>query len=257
MSKYQSKHAGVDICANGIVTVTIREAGSLNILTSAVIAGLRAAFEALASAPELRVAVLRGSGDKAFVAGADIKEMAILTTDGARTFIDGLRGLCEAVRRLPVPVIARVPGWALGGGLELAAACDLRVASSRAQFGMPEIKVGIPSIIHAALLPGLIGQARANWMLLTGDNIDAAQALSWSLVDTVVPIERLDEEVARLANQLASYGPGVMRQQKRLVREWQQSDLETAIRNGVEEFASAFATGEPAHYMAPFLKHKK
>ncbi|MCA0239950.1 MAG: enoyl-CoA hydratase/isomerase family protein [Proteobacteria bacterium] len=250
-------HAGVAIDGHGIATVTLRHAGRLNILGTPVIADARRAFEQLAAHEDLRAVVLRGTGDKAFVAGADIKEMAALEPGSARRFIDGLRGLCEAVRHCPVPVIARIPGWALGGGLELAAACDIRIASNRAQFGMPEVKVGIPSIIHAALLPRLIGQARAGWLLLTGDPIDAAQALQWSLVDAVVPHERLDDEVQRMAQHFAALGPKVLRQQKRLLREWQQTDLDSAIARGVDEFAAAFATGEPAAFMAPFLANAK
>jgi enoyl-CoA hydratase/carnithine racemase len=120
---------------------------------------------------------------------------------------------------------------------------------------MPEVKVGIPSIIHAALLPRLIGQGRAGWLLLTGENIDAAQAQAWALVDSVVPLDRLDGEVERMASQFASYGPFVIRQQKRLLREWQSTDLETSILRGVDEFASAFETGEPARFMAPYMKN--
>jgi len=250
-------HAGICLDESGIATVTIRSAGELNILGTPAIADLRQAFEQLSILEGVRVVVLRGSGDKAFVAGADLKEMCALTPETARTFIDGLRGLCESVRHCPAPVIARLAGWALGAGLELAAACDVRLASNHARFGMPEIKVGIPSIIHAALLARLIGQARAGWLLLTGENIDAAQALSWALVDTVVALEQLDNEVARTAQLFASYGPNAMRQQKRLLREWQECDLNTAIERGVGEFASAFTTGEPARFMLAFLNHKK
>jgi enoyl-CoA hydratase/carnithine racemase len=246
-------HAQVALDAQGVATVTVRNAGTLNILGSPVIADLTRAVQELSARGELRAVVLRGTGDKAFVAGADIKEMGALTPQTARAFIDGLRELCESVRHCPVPVIARIPGWALGGGLELAAACDIRVAANRAQFGMPEVKVGIPSIIHAALLPRLIGQARAGWLLLTGQNIDAAQALQWGLVDVVVAPERLDDEVARLAAHFAALGPQVLRQQKRLLRQWQETDLDTAIQRGVDEFAAAFATGEPARFMAPFM----
>ena len=246
-------HAAVAIDAQGVATVTIREAKSLNILSTPVITDLTQALRQLAADPKVRVVVFRGTGDKAFVAGADIKEMGSLDVASAKGFIDRLRQLCEAVRQFPAPVIARIPGWALGGGLELALACDLRIASSQAHFGMPEVKVGIPSIIHAALLPRLIGNARASWLLLTGENIDAARALSWGLVDAVVAPEDLDEEVARTARQFASYGPAVMRQQKRLLREWQQEPLETSILRGVDEFASAFATGEPQRYMRAFV----
>ncbi|MCW5237149.1 enoyl-CoA hydratase-related protein [Verminephrobacter eiseniae] len=107
------RHADIAFDDKGIATITIRNAGSLNILGSHVIADLRQAFDRLVSRQELRAVVLRGTGDKAFVAGADIKEMGVLTPDTARTFIDGLRGLCEAVRQCPVPVIARLAGWTL------------------------------------------------------------------------------------------------------------------------------------------------
>lgn len=249
-------HAALAVDKRGVATVTIRDAGTLNILGTPVILDLTSAFQRLAGDARVRVVVLRGSGEKAFVAGADIKEMSVLDPVTARLFIDKLRCLCETVRRLPVPVIARLPGWALGGGLELALACDLRIASNAAQFGMPEIKVGIPSIIHAALLPRLIGNARASWMLLTGNSIDATQAQAWGVVDTVVRAERLDEEVERIASELASYGPAVVRQQKRLLREWQQGPLAASIRDGVDEFASAFSTGEPQRFMQHFVERK-
>ena len=251
MPPIDQRHAAV-VVEDGIATVTIRDAGALNILGSAVIADVARSFDDLRAASDARVVILRGSGDRAFVAGADIDAMATLDRASARAFIDGLARLREAVRLHPVPVIARIPGWALGGGLELAAACDLRIASNRAQLGMPEVKVGVPSIIHAALLPRLIGQARAGWLLLTGESIDAAQALAWGLVDAVVPLDRLDDEVLHLARRLAGYGPQVLRQQKRLLREWEASDLETAIGRGVDEFAAAFETGEPARFLRSF-----
>src|SRR3546814_4133069 len=120
--------------------------------------------------------VLRAEQEKAFVAGSDIKEMAFFDHAGAVAYIDRLRQLCDGVRLLRAPVIARIPGWCLGGGMELALSCDLRIASDQARMGMPEVKVGVPSIIHAALLPRLIGKARSNWMLLTGEIADAKQA---------------------------------------------------------------------------------
>src|ERR1035438_6132404 len=136
------------------------------------------------------------------IGGADIKEMAKLDQASAEKFITGLRDLCEAVRAFPAPVIARMPGWCLGGGLEVAAACDFRIAAHDAKFGMPEVKVGIPSVIHAALMPRLIGSAHASWLMLTGESIDAEQARAWGLVDRVVPLAELDAEVARVASLL-------------------------------------------------------
>lgn len=252
-----SYHADLSVDEQGIATLSIANAKSLNILGTPVINSLRRALQEVADNPAVRVLVLRGEGDKAFVAGADIKEMEGFDAQRARAFIDNLRELCEAVRKLRVPVIARIPGWCLGGGLEFALACDLRIGSDQAKLGMPEVKVGIPSIIHAALLPRLIGQARSNWLLLTGEVLDATESLNYGLLDRVVPAVQLDAEVARVAGLMAGYGPQVMAQQKRLLREWQQESLETSILNGVDEFAQAFNTGEPQHYMGEFVKAKQ
>jgi enoyl-CoA hydratase len=240
-------HADVVVEA-GIGTLTITDAKSANVLGSPVVADLRAALAELA-ATDLRVLVLRGTGDRAFVAGADVHEMAGLEPASAEVFIDGLRELCEAVRLFPVPVVCRMPGWTLGAGLELAMACDLRIAADDARFGMPEVALGIPSVIHAALMPRLIGAARSSHMLLTGESIDAATALTWGLVDEVVPLDVLDARVAEHAERFAGFGPHVLRQQKRLLREWQGQTLEEATRASVREFGAAFTTGEPAAHM--------
>ncbi|HTE39642.1 MAG TPA: enoyl-CoA hydratase-related protein, partial [Steroidobacteraceae bacterium] len=131
-------HASITLDDAGIATVTIRGEGKLNIIGTPAIVDLRRAFEQLSAQDGLRVVVLRGSGDNVFVGGADLKEMSALSVETAATFIDGLRNLCESVRHCPVPVIARLAGWTLGAGLELAAACDLRLAANDAKFGMPE-----------------------------------------------------------------------------------------------------------------------
>ncbi|MGO4809614.1 enoyl-CoA hydratase [Cupriavidus sp. 2MCAB6] len=258
MSQADTKHyAGVEINALGIASLTIREAGSLNILSTPVIAALTQAVNELASRDEIRVLIVQGAGEKGFIGGADIKEMAALTRESGERFISGLRGLCDALRHFPVPVIARMPGWCLGGGLELALACDIRIAADNARVGMPEVKVGIPSVIHAALMPRLIGNARAAWMLLTGEISDAREALAWGLVSKVVPLAELDAEIERIATLLAGFGPAVVRQQKRLLREWEESSLDVSINNSVAEFGSAFETGEPQRYMNAFLQRER
>jgi enoyl-CoA hydratase/carnithine racemase len=251
------KHAHVVIDDHGIATLTIANAGVLNILGTAVIEDLTAAFESMRSNDAIRALILRGSGDRAFIGGADIKEMAALTRESGERFISGLRGLCDSVRHFPAPVIARMPGWCLGGGLELAMACDIRIASTTAQLGMPEVKVGIPSVIHAALIPRLIGDARAAWLLLTGEIVGAQEALSWGLVNKAVPEAELDAEIARIAGLFAGFGATVVRQQKRLLSEWRDQPLDTAIDNSVREFGSAFDTGEPQRYMNEFLARKR
>jgi len=252
-----SQYAGVEVDAQGIATLTIRGAGSLNILSTPVIQALTTAVTSLSANPDVRVLILRGSGDRGLVGGADIKEMAALDRASAERFISGLRALCDAVRHFPAPVIARMPGWCLGGGLELALACDLRIAADDVRLGMPEVKVGIPSVIHAALMPRLIGNARAAWLLLTGEHCEAADALSWGLVHKTVPLAALDEEVARLATLLAGFGPTALRQQKRLLREWEDAPVDESIARSVAEFGSAFDTGEPQQHMQSFLQRKR
>ena len=143
-------HTTLSVDEHGVAILSIRNAGHLNILSTPVINALRTVIEKIGAMKDVRVLVLRGEGDKAFVAGADIKEMVNFDYESAQRFIDGLRQLCDSVRNIPQPVIARIPGWCLGGGLELALACDIRIGTEQTRLGMPEVKVGIPSIIHAA-----------------------------------------------------------------------------------------------------------
>src|SRR5271163_4673642 len=151
--------------------------------------------EELAHDEGLRAMVLTGAGTKAFIGGADIHEMAELDEASGRAFISLLHRCCDALRDLPVPVIARINGYALGAGLEIAAACDLRIASDTSRFGMPEVKVGIPSVIEAALLPPLIGWGRTRQMLLLGETIGTSEAMAWGLIEKSVGAAELDSEV--------------------------------------------------------------
>ncbi len=207
-------HCGIVRDSRGVVRLTICQAGPLNILGSEAILAVRQGLEALASDRNIRVLILAGESPKSTIGGADIKEMAGLDQHSAEKFITGLRNLCEAVRTFPVPVIARIPGWCLGGGLEVAAACDFRVAGYDAKFAMPEVRVGIPSVIHAALLPRLIGWGRARWLVMTAETIDAATALAWGLADVVAPEGGLDAAVEKLVESLLKGGAEALRAQK-------------------------------------------
>ena len=206
--------------ADGVATVELVNAKPVNILGSEAIEELTAEFRRLAREDPCRVVVLRGAGDRAFIGGADINEMAGLDQAAAEAFISRLAALCEAVRACPAPVIARLSGYCLGAGLEVAVSCDLRVAGAGATFGMPEVAAGIPSVIHAALIPAMIGASRAAWLLLTGETIDAGTAANWGLVHDVVPDGELDARITRLAARMAAFGPQAVRQQKRLLNEW-------------------------------------
>jgi enoyl-CoA hydratase/carnithine racemase len=250
-------YAQVDYPTPSTAVLTIAGAGVLNVLSTPVIRALVAQLDELAENKELHCLVLRGSGSRAFVAGADIMELATLTAPSGRAFIGALRDLCNAVRHFPVPVIVRLEGHTLGGGLELAMAGDLRIAADDAVVGMPEVKVGIPSVIHAAMMPAQIGATRASWLLLTGENIPATQAQQWGLINECVPKERLDQRILEIAAGLAEIGPAVLRQQKRLLRRWEGMALDSAIDDSISEFGEAFRTGEPQHHMNAFFERKK
>ena len=237
----------------GVGCLKIVASGPMNLLGTPVIDDLRAALAHLQSAEALRTLVLCGESDRAFVGGADIKEMARLDQGSAERFIANLHDLCEQVRRFPVPVIARIPGWCLGAGLELAMACDIRIASEEANFAMPEVRVGIPSVIHAALMPRLLGCSRANWLILTGETIDAATALAWGLLNKVVPQAQLDAEIDRVMEGLLACGAQALRSQKALLRSWEELPLQQALHHSIAAFGQAFTTGEPQTYMQAFL----
>jgi enoyl-CoA hydratase/carnithine racemase len=150
-----------------------------------------------------------------------------------------------------------MPGWCLGGGLEVAAACDFRVAAHDAKFGMPEVRVGIPSVIHAALLPRLIGSGRARWLVMTAENIDAPTALTWGLVDVVAPPAGLDASVEHVVRMLLECGPEALRSQKALLRQWEELPLTEAVNFSVGLFGKSFLTDEPKRLMQGFIDRKR
>jgi enoyl-CoA hydratase len=236
-----------------IARLAVNHPGKLNILNRALIDELADKVEALASDAGLRALVLTGAGERAFIGGADIRDLAALDQASAAPFITALHRACTALRHLPVPVIARIHGYTLGAGLEVAAACDLRIASEHARFGMPEVKIGIPSVIEAALLPNLIGWGRTRRLLLTGETIDAREAERWGLVEWCVPAAQLDAAVEELLQAILSCGPAALRLQKTLIREWEDLPMSQAIERGVTRLADAFATDEPQRMMGGFL----
>ena len=238
--------------------MTIDNARKLNAMNSALMGEFLAALGELATEEDLRAVVLTGAGPLSFIVGADINEMAgIKSADQARAFITQLHRCCEAIRTLPVPVIARIHGYAYGAGLEIAAACDVRIASATASFGMPEVKLGIPSVIEAALLPMLVGWGRAREIMYLGEIFTAAEAHEWGLVEHVVPAASLDAAVEAWIGKLLTSTPAAVRLQKRLIRQWEDLPLGAAVQAGVATFAAAYRTDEPAVAMRKFLSARK
>jgi enoyl-CoA hydratase len=241
-----------------VANVVFDNARRLNVVNPPALLDLTEAFLGLAREDDLRAVVFSGAGGRAFIGGADINHMAAMkSSEDGRAFITLIHKLCQAIRDCPVPVICRLEGYTLGAGLEVAAACDMRIAADNAHFGMPEVRVGIPSVVEAALLPRLIGWGRTSWMLLTAENIDAATADRWGLVEQVVPPAKLDAAVARCVDAIVEGTPKSVRAQKRLMRRWERLSLDEAVQAGIDSFAQSVAEGEHIERMAAFINRKR
>jgi enoyl-CoA hydratase len=243
--------------ARGVAVVTIDNPAKLNTLNTPVMTDLIAAVERLGADDALRAVVLRGAGERAFIGGADINEMAGLDPGSARAFITLVHRSCDVFRRLPVPAIARIQGYVFGAGVEVAAACDMRVASTDARLGMPEVRLGVPSVVEAALLPQLIGWGRTRQWLLTGNMIDAATAQAWGLIEEVVPQQHLDSAVEQLLESILASGPRAVRLQKALITDWEDLPLRQAVRRGIDSFADSWESEEPRQLMAAFVARRR
>ncbi len=239
-----------------VARVTMDFDGKLNIINKAVMDQFIAEINRLTDDEELGVVVLRGT-QRAFIGGADIKEMAGLDPGSAREFITSLSEVSRCLRALPVPVIAQVCGYCLGGGLEVAAACDMRIAAEGATFGMPEVQVGIPSVIEAALLPSLIGWGRTRELVYTGRMISSTEALQYGLVERVVPLNKLHEATNDWIDHILSAGPRAIRLQKRLLTEWEHLTPDEAIQKGVDFFEEAYKSDEPRTFMQRFIERRR
>src|SRR2546428_5501842 len=200
----------------------------LTLLEPGLIHAVRPACDALAADRVTRVAVLTGGG-RAFVEGMDVRVLRDLDAARAKDLITALHAAIDAVHQAPFPVIAAVNGAWLGAGFELALACDLRVAVAGASLGLPEVRVGVPSVIQAALLPPLVGPGRAAELLLTGEPITAERARGWGLVNDVVPLERLRAPLQALVDRVLACGPEAIRLQEELIVRWRATDLATAV----------------------------
>jgi enoyl-CoA hydratase/carnithine racemase len=248
-----------DARPQGVVAhLTVNNPQKLNAMNSALMSAFADAMARLAADENLRAVVLTGAGPKSFIAGADIGEMAgIAGGAAARAFITRLHACCDAIRNCPVPVIARIQGYAFGAGLEIAASCDVRIAADTATFGMQEVKLGIPSVIEAALLPTLVGWGRAREIMYLGETFGAGEARQWGLVEHAVPAALLDTTVESWIAKLLTSSAAAVRQQKRLMRQWEDLPLSAAIAAGIDAFATTYASDAPAAAMREFLAGRK
>jgi len=240
-----------------IAHITVDNQRRLNCLNSGVVDALRRAVEDLGASEDVRAIVLTGAGSKSFIGGADLTQLGKLDHDGARVYITGLHKTCLAIRNAPQPVIARVNGFCLGAGLEVAASCDMRVAVDGAVFGMPEVHMGLPSVIEAALLPGLIGWGKTREILITGDTFDAAEALTMGFIQKLVPAADIDAAVELWLTSICRAAPKAVTSQKALMNRWEKTSVAEGVYAGIDALAAAYDTGEPQARIADFFAAKK
>ncbi len=238
--------------------ITLNRPDKLNALNRSTIGELHQAFEQAAETPEVRVVVLTGAGPKAFVAGADIAEMNDLSPVQARDFSRHGQKLMVRIEQLGKPVIAMINGFALGGGLELAMACHLRLAADTAKLGQPEVNLGlVPGFGGTQRLLRLAGRGPALELCLTGQPIDAARAFALNIVTRVVPVAELEAETMKLADQLALAAPQALRGILDAIVIAGEAGLETGLEYETQAFAVAFSTEDMKEGTGAFLARRK
>ena len=248
----------VNVEQQGAVAVlTIDRPKALNALNPEVLADLKAAFEGI-DQNTARCVVLTGAGDKSFVAGADIGSMSTMTKAEGEAFGKLGNDIFLMIENFPLPVIAAVNGFALGGGCELAMSCDIRICSDNAMFGQPEVGLGItPGFGGTQRLPRIVGLGMAKQLLYTARNIDAAEALRIGLVNAVVPQAELMDTALKMASTIAKNAPIAVRACKQAVNEGMQVSIDKAVEIEEKLFGGCFETHDQVEGMACFLSREK
>jgi enoyl-CoA hydratase len=242
---------------NKVAVVVVNRPEKMNALNIPTREEILRAFEELRNDEDVRAVVITGAGEKAFIAGADISEFAGKSAQQQRAVMRACRAF-DSVEDFPKPVIAMINGFALGGGCELAMACDIRIASSRAKFGQPEIKLGIiPGGGGTQRLPRLIGEGKAMELILTGDMIDAEEALKMGLVNCVVPPDQLEAKTMEIANRIAEMSPIALSMAKMAVKSAARLDLRAGLDTELDLFALCFSSEDKEEGVRAFLEKRK
>lgn len=241
-----------------IAVATINRPKALNALNSEVLTDLDELVSAVKADADIRALVITGSGEKAFVAGADIGEMSTLTKEGGEAFGKHGNNVFRAIETLPIPTIAAVNGFALGGGCELSMACDIRLASEKAKFGQPEVGLGIiPGFGGTQRMARIIGTGPAMELIYTADTIDAQRALEIGMVNHVVPADQLMDEAMKLAQKICANAQKAIRASKLAIRRGIDCDISTAVSYEALAFATCFGTEDQKEGMQAFLEKRK
>lgn len=243
---------------DAIAIVTIDRPKALNALNDETVSELDHCFTAIADDKNILCVILTGGGEKAFVAGADIGELATLDVVSGRAKCDRGQAMLFKIEHLPQPVIATINGFALGGGCEIAMACDIRLASEKAKLGQPEVNLGIiPGYAGTQRLPRLVGYGKAKQMIFTGDFISAEEAYRIGLVDEVYPAEELMSQAKAMAQKIASKGPLAIRAAKEAINQSINVDLRSGGEFEAALFAAICATEDKTEGTKAFLEKRK
>ena len=243
---------------DGIALVTLNRPMALNALNQVLLEELGKVADMVAQDSSVKVIILTGSGDKAFAAGADITQMQPMSAIEGRNFGKLGQSVFSKIENLPQPVIAAINGFTLGGGNELAMACDIRIASEKAKFGQPEVTLGItPGFAGTQRLSRLVGKGRAKELLYTGDMIDAQEAYRIGLVNKVVSAEELMPVAKAMAQKIMSRGSVAVQLCKAAVNEGLDTDLDTGSAYEAEVFGLCFATADQKEGMSAFVEKRK
>ena len=241
---------------DNIAVVTINRPEALNALNSQVLDDLAAAFDGI-DTNVVRAVVLTGAGEKSFVAGADIGEMSTLTKAEGEAFGKKGNDIFRKIEEFPVPVIAAINGFALGGGCEISMSCDIRICSENAMFGQPEVGLGItPGFGGTQRLARLIGAGMAKQLIYTAKNIKADEAYRIGLVNAVYPQEELMAAAEKMASQIAANAPIAVRACKKAINDGLQTDIDAALVIEEKLFGSCFESEDQREGMANFLRKK-
>jgi enoyl-CoA hydratase len=241
-----------------IATVFIDRPKALNALNSETLKDLKTAISDIKCDDNIKIVIISGSGDKAFVAGADIKEMENMSPLEAREFLLFGQHVFNEFENLEKPIIAAINGFALGGGCELALACDIIIASSDAKLGLPEVSLGLhPGFGGTQRLPRLVGKAKAKELIFTADMIGADEALKIGLVNRVVPKEKLMEEAIGMANKILSRGSVAIKLAKAAINVGTETSLEKGLAYEAETGSLTFSTQDKKEGMKAFLEKRK
>ncbi len=242
---------------NAIAVITLNRPDVLNALSRALKSELEDALGRIAADPGIRALVMIGAGDEAFSAGQDLNEAKDLDGPGAEEWVREYERLYEKFRALDIPIIAAVNGWAMGAGCQLTLLADIRISSETAKFGMPEIRDGIPAIFGLGLLWNIVGMSRSVYLVLSGDHLDARQALEAGLTVKIVPRAQLLAEAEARAHRLAEFAPIAMRLDKEWARRLTEEQFRATARFCVGAQHQSYAAGDARRGMEAFLAKRR